>query len=57
MSNCQNCGHDCHCTGKCKQEVTNEFGEKYEIECCGNCRHEEKNKKSDSSDYESFNGA
>jgi hypothetical protein len=57
MSYCNNCGHDCHCTGKCKQEIINEFGEKYEIECCGNCRHEEKNKKSDSSDYESFNGA
>ena len=44
-TNCQNCGHDCHCGGKCRQEVTNEFGEKYKIECCGNCRHEEKTKK------------
>lgn len=42
---CQNCGHNCHCGGKCKQEVVNEFGEKYNIECCGNCRHEEKAKK------------
>ena len=42
---CQNCGHNCHCGGKCKQEVTNEFGEKYNIECCGNCRHEESKEK------------
>ena len=53
---CQNCGHDCHCGGKCKQEVVNEFGEKYKIECCGNCRHEKKSIP-DSGDYESFNGA
>jgi len=45
MSYCQNCGHDCHCGGKCKQEVVNEFGEKYKIECCGNCRHEKKQEK------------
>ena len=62
-SNCQNCGHDCHCGGKCKQEITNEFGEKYKIECCGNCRHESKDSfdeneiKYDSMDYDSFNGA
>ena len=37
--NCQNCGHDCHCEGKCEQEIVNEFGEKYKIECCRNCRH------------------
>ena len=60
---CQNCGHDCHCGGKCKQEVTNEFGEKYKIECCGKCRHKEKDGfdenevKYDAGDYESFNGA
>ena len=60
MKNCQNCGHDCHCGGKCKQEVTNEFGEKYKIECCGHCRHEDTEtdkKEYNSGDYESFNGA
>ena len=62
-TNCQNCGHDCHCGGKCKREEVNELGEKYEIECCGNCRHEEKDGfdpeevKYDAGDYESFNGA
>ena len=56
MKNCQNCGHECHCGGKCKQEVTTEFGEKHKIECCGNCRHEEK-AKVNSMDYDSFNGA
>ena len=40
MSNCKNCGHKCHCDEKCKIEITNEFGEKYNIECCGNCRCE-----------------
>tara|TARA_Y100000004_G_scaffold191026_1_gene249114 strand:+ start:617 stop:820 length:204 start_codon:yes stop_codon:yes gene_type:complete len=60
---CDNCGHDCHCDGKCQQEVVNEFGEKYKIECCGNCRHEEKDGFDpneviyDSGDHESFNGA
>jgi len=60
---CDNCGHDCHCDGKCQQEVINEFGEKYKIECCGNCRHEEKDGFDpneviyDSGDHESFNGA
>jgi len=56
---CQNCGHDCHCGGKCKQEVVNEFGEKYKIECCGNCRHDvdiEAETKYDL-DEDSFNGA
>ena len=56
MKNCQNCGHDCHCGNKCEQELVNEFGEKYKIECCGNCRHEEK-AKVNSMDYDSFNGA
>ena len=44
MSNCKNCGHKCHCDGKCKIEITNEFGEKYNIECCGNCRCENEKK-------------
>jgi len=62
-TNCQNCGHDCHCGGKCQQEVTNEFGEKYKIECCGQCRHKVNTDfdpdevKYDAGDYESFNGA
>ena len=56
MSKCQNCGHDCHCGGKCKTDVVDEFGEKHQIECCGHCRHEEKSIPK-SGDYESFNGA
>jgi len=55
MVSCQNCGHDCHCGGKCKQEYTDGDGERYEIECCGKCRHEDK--KVNSMDYDSFNGA
>ena len=42
---CENCGHNCHCGGKCKQEIVDEFGEKYKIECCGHCRHNENEKK------------
>ena len=63
MKYCQNCGHDCHCGNKCEQELVNEFGEKYKIECCGYCRHEKKKDfdpdevKYDASDYDSFNGA
>lgn len=38
---CQNCGHDCHCGEKCKQEYTDGDGERYEIECCKRCRHKE----------------
>jgi len=63
MSYCQNCGHNCHCGGKCMQEQINEDGKKYKIECCGHCRHEEKKDfdpdevKYDAGDYESFNGA
>ena len=63
MKNCQNCGHSCHCNSKCEQEVVNEFGEKYKIECCSFCRHEkneidwEDTVKYDAGDYETFNGA
>ena len=63
MKNCQNCGHDCHCSSKCEQELVNEFGKKYKIECCGYCRHEKNEDfdpnevKYDAGDYESFNGA
>jgi len=60
MAYCQNCGHDCHCGGKCMQEQINEFNEKYKIECCGNCRHENNkinHKKDGSLDVDSFNGA
>jgi len=42
------------------QEQTNEFNEKYKIECCGNCRHENNkinHKKDGSLDVDSFNGA
>ena len=62
-SYCDNCGHDCHCGNKCEQEITNEFNEKYKIECCGYCRHEKNDGfdpdevKYDAGDYESFNGA
>ena len=28
---CENCGHNCHCGGKCKQEIVDEFGEKYKM--------------------------
>ena len=63
---CQNCGHKCHCDTKCTQEITNEFGEKYKIECCVNCRHRNYNTKDgfdpdevkyDTLDIDSFNGA
>jgi len=45
------------------QEIVNEYGEKYKIECCGYCRHVKKKDfdpeevKYDSIDYDSFNGA
>ena len=42
---CKNCGHDCHCGKKCEQEITNEFNEKYKIECCGFCRCDKDNEK------------
>ena len=60
IDNCLNCGHTCHCNSKCKQEIVNEYGEKYEIECCGYCRHSDFDSdevKYDSMDYDSFNGA
>jgi hypothetical protein len=41
MSNCQNCGHNCHCGGYCFKD----YGEEKETLCCTNCRHEEKTKK------------
>lgn len=44
-TNCQNCGHDCHCGGKCKQNYTDGDGKKIQIECCGNCRHSENEEK------------
>ena len=60
---CQNCGHICHCDSNCEQEVVNEFGEKYQIECCKSCRHEiydgswKDTIKYDTLDVDSFNGA
>ena len=63
MKNCQNCGHHCHCGTSCQQDVIDEFGNKYQIECCKHCRHEtvedswEDTVKYDAGDYESFNGA
>ena len=41
---CDNCGHECHCGEKCKQEYTDGDGERYEMQICGNCRHERKKK-------------
>jgi hypothetical protein len=41
---CQNCGHECHCGKKCKQEYTDGDGERYEIQICSHCRHEKKQK-------------
>ena len=41
---CENCGHECHCGEKCKQEYTDGDGERYEMQICGNCRHERKKK-------------
>ena len=55
MSHCQNCGHDCHCGGQCKQSNIDEFGNKNEFVCCGNCRHEEQPKIKNPEDV--FNGA
>ena len=42
---CNNCGHECHCGEKCKQEYTDGDGERYEMQICGSCRHEKKNTK------------
>ena len=39
---CYNCGHECHCGEKCKQEYTDGDGERYEMQICGSCRHEKK---------------
>jgi hypothetical protein len=39
---CNNCGHECHCGEKCKQEYMDIDSERYEIQCCCNCQHEEK---------------
>jgi len=41
---CNDCGHECHCGEKCKQEYTDGDGERYEMQICGNCRHEGKKK-------------
>jgi len=41
---CNNCGHECHCGEKCKQEYTDGDGERYEMQICGNCRHQGKKK-------------
>ena len=41
---CDNCGHECHCGEKCKQEYTDGDGERYEMQICGNCRHQGKRK-------------
>ena len=41
---CDNCGHECHCGEKCKQEYTDGDGERYEMQICGKCRHEGKKK-------------
>lgn len=54
MSNCSNCGHDCHCGTVCKQEHTDGDGKKLEIECCKNCRCENVRK---SEIQAGFNGA
>ncbi len=50
---CQNCGHECHCNGDCKQKYDN-VGE---IICCKHCRHKEKTIKKDELDIDAFNGA
>jgi hypothetical protein len=41
---CDNCGHECHCGEKCKQEYTDGDGERYEMQICGSCQHESKKK-------------
>ena len=41
---CNDCGHECHCGEKCKQEYTDGDGERYEMQICGNCRHEREKK-------------
>lgn len=38
MSNCNNCGHDCHCGSYCMQNHTDGDGNQVQIECCKNCR-------------------
>jgi len=40
MSNCSNCGHNCHCGTKCMQIHKDGDGNSVEIECCKNCRCE-----------------
>ena len=56
---CNNCGHECHCGQKCKQEYTDGDGERYEVECCKHCRHKEKEKKEEKNEDITalFNGA
>ena len=39
---CDNCGHECHCGEKCKQEYTDGDGERYEMQICGSCKHKGK---------------
>jgi hypothetical protein len=38
LKNCKNCGHNCHCGGKCKQNYTGGDSKKIKIVCCHNCQ-------------------
>ena len=38
MNSCQNCGHDCHCGGVCRQDHIDGDGNDVNIVCCTQCR-------------------
>lgn len=38
MSDCTNCGHNCHCGTTCCQTHKDGDGKDVTIECCKNCR-------------------
>ena len=54
MSNCSNCGHDCHCGNVCIQQNVDGDGNQVQTECCKNCRCEKVEK---SEKEAGFNGA
>ena len=49
---CQNCGHDCHCSGDCMKNYDGNGDSK----CCGNCRNDKEEKKQKNNE-DLFNGA
>jgi hypothetical protein len=41
IQKCQNCGHECHCGGACKQSHNDGDNKPITIACCQTCRCQE----------------